>query len=80
MNRTQKTIILIAVFCIVAMVIYPPWVLTTGAIKAPRIIPGPYAFICSPPNNARFVDLYRFSIQFGCVILISIGLCLVCKK
>lgn len=80
-NQTQKTIILIAIFCVVAMAVYPPWVLKGlyPLIHPPRIVAGPYSFIWSPPKDACFVDLYRLSIQFGCILVTTIGLCLVCR-
>lgn len=79
MNRTQKTIILIAIFCIVAMVIYPPWVRSTKYLGNMTTRPCGYTFICLPPDYARFIDLYRLSAQLVGVLIFATGLCFVCS-
>jgi len=73
-NRTQKIIILIVILCIVAMTLYPPWVLRSGSQAHPSTEPGPYTLIWSPPERARFIDLYRLSIQFFGIFVIATGL------
>ena len=78
LNLTQKTIIFVALFCVAAMVLYPPWVLTIHPLSSPTIVAAHYSFIWSPPRSDRFIDLYRLSVQFLAVLVIAIGLCLVC--
>ena len=80
LNQTQKTIILVAIFCVAAMVLYPPWVLPYFPKGATITISGPYSFIWLPPERARFIDLYRLSAQFIGVFVIAFGLCLVCHN
>ena len=79
MNRPQKAIIIIAVFCVAAMVLFPPWVLRRGT----RTIAGPYALLWIPPKGdyvtACFIDLYRLSAQFIGLLVITAGLCLVLR-
>ena len=79
LNLTQKTIIFVALFCVAAMVLYPPWVLTIHPISSPTIVAAHYSFIWSPPRYARFIDLYRLSAQLVGLFVIAIGLCLVCN-
>jgi len=79
LNQTQKTIILIAIFCVAAMILYPPWVLPSKVIGNLTTRSGPYSFIWLPPQNARFIDLYRLSIQLVGVLIFATGLCLVCS-
>ena len=79
LNKTQKTIILVALFFVVAMILYPPWVIGTGSRANPSTGPGPYTFICSPPKAARFIDLYRLSVQLFGLFVIAVGLCFVCS-
>lgn len=85
LNRTQKTIIVFAIFCFAAMILYPPWVLRSGSSNRPTTKAGPYAFIWVPPegnyrNEAIFIDLYQLSAQLVGVLVLAIGLCLVCHN
>ena len=77
LNQTQKAIILIAIASIVIMILYPPWVLRSGSNANPSTQPGPYALMWIPLERARFIDLYRLSIQFFGVFVIATGLCFV---
>lgn len=78
LNKTQKVIILVAIFFVVAMILYPPWVRMFHFAGTNTTHPCEYAFIWLPPERARFIDLYRLSAQLFGVFVIAIGLCLVC--
>jgi len=78
LNKTQKIIILVAIFFVVAMILYPPWVMPLKLGVNYTTQSGPYSFIWLPPERARFIDLYRLSVQLVGVLVIAIGLCLVC--
>ena len=78
-NRKQKIIVVIAIFFVAAMVIYPPWVLSSKFIGQLTTRSGPYAFICLPPESARFIDLYRLVAQLVGILVIGTGLCFVCN-
>ncbi|MBW8042356.1 MAG: hypothetical protein FVQ85_20495 [Planctomycetes bacterium] len=53
MNRKQKTCILVSIAVIVAMGLYPPWVLESkelwGGKPKYTLEPGPYSWINDPP-------------------------------
>lgn len=84
LNKTQKTIILIAIFCVAAMVLYTPWVLSSivnyKGTHHKITYTGSYDFIWSPPASACFIDLYRLSAQLIGLLVFAIGLCLVCHN
>lgn len=84
LNQTQKKIILVAIFFVVAMILYPPWVnhsmvkIGTGRFTQ-YTFPGSYSFIFLPSESAHFIDLYRLGVQLVGVLVLAIGLCLVCS-
>ena len=81
LNQAQKTIILVAIFCVVAMILYPPWVLSSivnyKGTHHKITYTGSYDFIWSPPASACFIDLYRLGVQLLGVLIFATGLCLV---
>ena len=79
MNKIQKIIILVALFFVFAMILYPPWVKSTKYLGNMTTRPCEYTFIWLPPEHARFIDLYRLSAQLFGAIVIAVGLCFVCN-
>ncbi len=74
LNIVQKGVVLTALIVIVVMTVYPPWVVFYTSLA------GPYAPIWLPPELARFIDLYRLAIQYGAVLIVAGGLCLVLRR
>lgn len=80
MNKEQKIIILVAIFVVAVMILYPPWVLFARITSTTQTtLSGSYSFIWSPPEYARFIDQYRLGFQLFGVLVIATGLCFVCS-
>jgi hypothetical protein len=75
MNLKQKVILFFGIIVFVAMGIYPPWVLGFGS----RTVAGSYTFIINPPDNAKFIDLYRLCVQW-CMVAVSTGCFIIILK
>lgn len=80
MNGKQKAVLLIGLFLIIAMAIYPPWLVEVGKEHIYRthyspssVISGGYDFIFYPPKNATGVDLTRLFVQLVIIVALTAG-------
>ncbi len=81
MNRKQKACLLVGIVAIVAMGLFPPWVLERSIGRGKYTTePGPYSWISNPPATARFIDLYRLGVQFFVVAVVTAGLIVILKE
>lgn len=80
MNDKQKKCLWASIALIVAMGLFPPWVVESREqINIRREYrytteSGPYSWIGDPPSRAKFVDLYRLGIQYFVVAVVTAGL------
>jgi hypothetical protein len=84
MNKKQKYILLLGLFIIALMGLFPPWNFSfEGSVV---IRPGPYAFIFSPPiykpittlpygvEGAPRINTFRLLVQWAVVVTFCSGL------
>jgi hypothetical protein len=79
MNKKQKYILLLGLFLIALMGLFPPWNFNFEGSVVVR--PGPYAFIFSPPTYKIFsvegaprIDTFRLLVQWAVVVTLCSGL------
>jgi len=76
MNKKQRLIIIVGVFMVVAMILFPPWV---GSAYRSGKYPAGYGLLFSPPPNVTNVDTNRLLLQIlGAAVLVG-GLCVFVK-
>jgi hypothetical protein len=81
MNKYQKSVLLLGLFVIVLMGLFPPW--DFGFEGSVVIRSGPYAFIFSPPTYKPHgiegiprINTFRLLVQWGVTVVFISGLLL----
>jgi hypothetical protein len=76
MSRIQKLIVLSGLIVVVAMGLYPPWVI----IYQGSSIPKGYSFLSAPPHHFAQIDASQLMIQWLGVCIITTGLALIFRQ